>query len=192
MIVTIAVIFVLLMLNAFFVAAEFAIVSAPRSAIDARAARRDPLARLVQKVLKDPRRQDRYIATAQIGITVASLGLGMYGEHKLAEWVLHAVGESTWAVWLVAHGFSSIVAIGILTYFHIVLGEMLPKSMALQAAERIALWLTPPMLWIQWVIFPLVVILNGLGNLLLKPFGISPDSHHADKYYTPEELQFIV
>jgi len=191
-IVTIAIIFVLLMLNAFFVAAEFAIVSAPRSAIDARAEKRDRLARLVQKVLKDPAGQDRYIATAQIGITVASLGLGMYGEHKLADWVLHAVGESTWAVWLVAHGFSSIVAIGILTYFHIVLGEMLPKSMALQSAERLALWLTPPMLWIQWLIYPFVVTLNGLGNLLLKPFGVSHDAHHADQYYTPEELQLIV
>src|SRR5215212_3012130 len=105
MLFTIAVIFVLLMLNAFFVAAEFAIVGAPRSAIDARAARRDPLARLVQGVLKDSRRQDRYVATAQIGITVASLGLGMYGEHKLAEWVLEAIGRSNWAVWLAAHGF---------------------------------------------------------------------------------------
>ncbi len=192
MIVAIAIIFVLLMLNAFFVAAEFAIVSAPRSAIDARAEKRDRLARLVQKVLKDPAGQDRYIATAQIGITVASLGLGMYGEHKLADWVLHAVGESSWALWLVAHGFSSIVAIGILTYFHIVLGEMLPKSMALQSAERLALWLTPPMLWIQWLIYPFVVTLNGLGNLLLKPFGVSHEAHHADQYYTPEELQLIV
>ena len=192
MILTIVVIFVLLMLNAFFVAAEFAIVSAPRSAIDARAERRDRLARLVQRVLKDPTRQDRYIATAQIGITVASLGLGMYGEHKLAEWVLHEVGEARWAAWLVAHGFASIVAIGILTYFHIVVGEMLPKSMALQSAERLALWLTPPMLWIQWLIFPLVVTLNGLGNLLLKPFGVSHDSPQADQYYTSEELQLIV
>jgi len=109
MIVTIAVIAVLLMLNAFFVAAEFAIVSAPRSAIDARAGGHDRLARLVQSVLKQPGRQDRYIATAQIGITVASLGLGMYGEHKLAEWVLHAIGTSNSALWLAAHGFSSAV-----------------------------------------------------------------------------------
>lgn len=191
MILTIAVIFVLLMLNAFFVAAEFAIVGAPRSAIEARAGRGDRLARLVHAVLKEPRRQDRYIATAQIGITVASLGLGMYGEHKLAEWVLTAIGHSGWSVWLAAHGFASAIAIAILTYFHIVLGEMLPKSMALQSAERLALWLTPPMLWIQWLIYPLVVALNGLGNMVLKPFGVTPQAHHADQY-TPEELQLIV
>src|SRR3954451_19089777 len=104
MIVTIAVIAVLLMLNAFFVAAEFAIVSAPRSAIDARASRHDRLARMVQPILRDPRRQDRYIATAQIGITVASLGLGMYGEHKIAERLLETMGHSSSAEWLAAHG----------------------------------------------------------------------------------------
>jgi CBS domain containing-hemolysin-like protein len=146
----------------------------------------------VQGVLKEPSRQDRYIATAQIGITVASLGLGMYGEHKVAEWVLRTIGESTWAVWLAAHGFASAVAIALLTYFHIVLGEMLPKSVALQSAERLALWLTPPMLWIQWILLPFVIALNGLGNLLLKPFGVTPHSHNADQYYTPEELQLIV
>jgi CBS domain containing-hemolysin-like protein len=75
--VAVLIIFALLLVNAFFVAAEFAIVGVPRSAIDARAARNDRLAGLVQGVLNDPRKKDRYIATAQIGITVASLGLGM-------------------------------------------------------------------------------------------------------------------
>jgi len=192
MILTAAIIFVLLLLNAFFVAAEFAIVSAPRSAIDARAARHDRLARLVQSVLKEPRRQDRYIATAQIGITVASLGLGMYGEHKIADRLLETMGHSGWAEWLAAHGAASALAIAVLTYFHIVLGEMLPKSMALQGAESLSLWLTPPMLWIQWLIYPLVIGLNGLGNLLLKPFGVTPQEHTADQYYTPAELQLIV
>jgi CBS domain containing-hemolysin-like protein len=193
--VAVLIIFALLLVNAFFVAAEFAIVGVPPSAIDARAARNDRLARLarlVQGVLSDPRKKDRYIATAQIGITVASLGLGMYGEHVLANWILGIIGQSTSAEWLAAHGFSSVVAISILTYFHIVLGEMLPKSLALQSAERLALWLTPPMLWIQTLIYPFVIALNGIGNALLKPFGIQHEEHATDQYYTPEELQLIV
>jgi CBS domain containing-hemolysin-like protein len=190
--VPVIIIIVLLLVNAFFVVAEFAIVGAPRSAIDARASRNDRLAKLVQGVLDDPRRKDLYIATAQIGITLASLGLGMYGEHVVADWILQAIGESTWALWLAAHGFASIVAVSILTYFHIVVGEMLPKSVALQSAERIALWLTPPMLWIQTLLYPFVIALNGIGNAILRPFGIHHDVDNADQYYTSEELQLIV
>jgi CBS domain containing-hemolysin-like protein len=182
----------LLLVNAFFVAAEFAIVGAPKPAIDARASRGDRLARMVQRVLDDPHRRDLYVATAQIGITVASLGLGMYGEHALADWALEHLGEGAVASWLAAHGFASVVAVALLTYFHIVLGEMLPKSLALQAAEPLALWLTPVMLWTQTLLYPFVVTLNGLGNLVLKPFGITPQAHGAEQYYTPEELQLIV
>jgi CBS domain containing-hemolysin-like protein len=192
MITTLLIIAGLILLNALFVAAEFAIVGAPRAAIDARAARKQPLARLVQSVLRHPRRQDRYIATAQIGITVASLGLGMYGEHVLAEWIREAIGRGTWATWLAAHGIASVLAVAILTYFHIVLGEMVPKSVALQSAERIVLWITPPMLWIQTVLFPLVVTLNALGNLVLKLVGVKRQTQSADHYYTSEELQLIV
>jgi CBS domain containing-hemolysin-like protein len=183
---------VLLLVNAFFVAAEFAIVGVQKTAIDARASRGDRLARIVQRVLEDAHRRDLYVATAQIGITVASLGLGMYGEHVLALWILVRLGGNAWTVWLAAHGFASIAAVAVLTYFHIVLGEMLPKSLALQTAERLALWLTPVMLWTQTILYPFVIALNGLGNLVLKPFGIQPHAHGGDQYYTPEELQLIV
>ena len=183
---------VLLLINAFFVAAEFAIVGVPRSAIDARASRNDRLAKMVQAVLDDPKRKDLYIATAQIGITLASLGLGMYGEHVVADWILEVLGDSTWADWLAAHGFASIAAVSLLTYFHIVIGEMLPKSLALQSAERIALWLTPPMLWIQTLLYPFVITLNNAANAILRPFGIHHDASSADQYYTSEELQLIV
>ena len=183
---------VLILLNALFVAAEFAIVGAPRAAIDARAAKGQPLARLVQGILRNPRRQDRYIATAQIGITVASLGLGMYGEHVLAHWILGRLGGGTVATWLAAHGFASVAAVAILTYFHVVVGEMIPKSLALQSAERMALGVTPIMLWIQTLLLPVVVTLNGLGNIVLRLLGINRQEHNQDQYYTSEELQLVV
>src|SRR5437764_15489322 len=99
--IAILIIVALLLVNGFFVAAEFAIVGAPRAAIDARAARKDRLARLVRGVLRDRQRQGRYIATAQIGVTVASLGLGMYGEHAVAPAIVVVLGGSGWAAWLI-------------------------------------------------------------------------------------------
>jgi magnesium and cobalt exporter, CNNM family len=192
MLTALVLIIVLILANAFFVAAEFAIVGAPRAAIDARAAQGDRLARMVQAVLRHPQKQDRYIATAQIGITVASLGLGMTGEIALAKWILDILGRAPWVEWLAAHGFASVVAIAILTYFHIVLGEMVPKSVALQSAERMSLWITPPMLWIETVLYPFVVTLNSLGNATLKLLGVNRQAQNADQYYTSEELQLIV
>ena len=188
----VAIITALIVLNGLFVAAEFAIVGAPRAAIDARAGRGDRLARLVQSVLRDPQKQDRYIATAQLGITLASLGLGMYGEHVVAEALFHWLGGSGLPAWIASHGFASFLAIGILTYFHIVVGEMVPKSLALQKAERLVLWITPPMLWIKNMLYPLVVVLNGLGNRVLKIFGVDRQIQTTERFYTPEELQLIV
>jgi CBS domain containing-hemolysin-like protein len=182
----------LILLNGVFVAAEFAIVGAPRAAIDARAARGNRLALAVQAILRDPKRQDRYIATAQLGITVASLGLGMYGEHVLADWIYESLGHAGAPAFLVSHGLASVVAIAILTYFHIVVGEMIPKSLALQQAERMALWITPPMLWLKTLVFPLVVGLNNVGNAVLKAFGVNRLVQTQEQYYTPEELQLIV
>jgi CBS domain containing-hemolysin-like protein len=182
----------LILLNGLFVAAEFAIVGAPRAAIDARAAAGHRLAMMVQRVLHDPRRQDRYIATAQLGITVASLGLGMYGEHVLADGLYHWFATPGMPAWLASHGLASVVAIAILTYFHIVVGEMVPKSLALQQAERMALWITPPMLWILTLLFPIVVALNGIGNAILRVFGVDRQKQTLDQYYTSEELQLVV
>jgi CBS domain containing-hemolysin-like protein len=187
-----AIITALILLNGVFVAAEFAIVGAPRSAIDARASQGDRLARLVQSVLHDPQKQDRYIATAQLGITLASLGLGMYGEHVLADGIYNALGSSGAPAWLLSHGVASVIAVVILTYLHIVVGEMVPKSVALQHAEQLACWITAPMLWIKNILFPFVVTLNGLGNLLLKSLGVNRQVQNSDQYYTPEELQLIV
>ncbi|HEV3485388.1 MAG TPA: hemolysin family protein, partial [Vicinamibacterales bacterium] len=182
----------LIILNGLFVAAEFAIVGAPRAAIEARAAAGNPLARAVRRVLRNPQLQDRYIATAQLGITVASLGLGMYGEHVLADWLYERASHASLPAWLLSHAVASVVAVVILTFFHIVIGEMVPKSLALQHAERMALWVTPPMLWTKNLLFPFVVALNGLGNLLLRAVGVNRQTQTGEQYYTPEELQLIV
>jgi CBS domain containing-hemolysin-like protein len=182
----------LILVNGLFVAAEFAIVGAPRPAIDAKAARGHRLARAVQAVLRDPRRQDRYIATAQLGITAASLGLGMYGEHAVAHGIERALAAAGLPAALPPGAIASVLAVTILTYFHIVLGEMVPKSLALQYADRMALWITPPMLWTKNLLFPIVVTLNGLGNLVLKGMGVNRFRQTVEQYYTPEELQLIV
>ena len=76
-----------------------------------------------------------------------------------------------------------------LTYFHIVVGEMVPKSLALQRAETMALWITPPMLWTKNLLYPFVVGLNGLGNLTLRVMGVQRQVSHAEQYYSPEELR---
>ena len=183
---------VLILLNGVFVAAEFAIVGAPRAAIDRKAQDGNRLAQLVQRVLDDPKQQDRYIATAQLGITVASLGLGMYGEHVLADALFAILGGYGLPRWLASHGIASTLAVAILTYFHIVVGEMVPKSLALQYAETLALWITPPMLWIRNALFPFVLALNGIGNRVLKVVGVNRQAQNADQYYTAEELQLIV
>jgi CBS domain containing-hemolysin-like protein len=116
----------------------------------------------------------------------------MYGEHVLAESIYHWIDGTGLPAWLASHTFASITAVAILTYFHIVVGEMVPKSLALQRAETMALWITPPMLWTKNLLFPAIVALNGLGNLTLRLMGVRRQVSHAERYYTPEELQIIV
>src|SRR5690554_4671237 len=127
--ITALIIILLIVLNGLFVTAEFAIVGAPRAAIDRLASQSNRTALRVQRVLRDPKLQDRYIATAQLGITFASLGLGMYGEHALAEWLYGRLDDMGSGRWFASHAIASVVAVAFLTYFHIVLGEMVPKSL---------------------------------------------------------------
>ena len=144
------------------------------------------------RILDNPRRQDRYIATTQIGITVASLGLGMYGEHWLAGQIATLLEPLGTAQWVTAHTVASVIAIAILTYLHIVIGEMVPKALALQSAQRTALYVSPLIEILERALLPLVVPLNGIANGLLALLGVKRQAVEGERYHTPEELQFIV
>lgn len=124
---------------------------------------------------------------------MASLGLGMYGEHVLAEWIaLRLEPYQLTFPWLAAHAVASVIAVSVLTYLHIVIGEMVPKALALQSAERTVLYVTPPILVMEMAIFPLVVALNGIGNSLLRLIGVRRSDTGQERYHTTEELQFII
>ena len=187
----IGLILLLVVANGLFVAAEFAIVGAPRSSIEHQASQGSLLAERVLRILEDSKRKDRFIATTQIGISVASLGLGMYGEHVLAEWF------AAWLAplegrWIAAHALASVIAVAILTYLHIVIGEMVPKAIALQRPDRAVLYISPVILAVEKALYPLVVGLHAIGNGLLRLIGIRRHEGDAERYHTTEELQYII
>ncbi|HMN28345.1 MAG TPA: CNNM domain-containing protein [Caldilineaceae bacterium] len=129
----------LLLVNAFFVAAEFALAAAPETRISRLAEGGSAQAGRLLFIVRNSQAFNRYISTAQIGITIASLGLGMYGEHAIAGWLIGPLEE--WGIFgsVAAHTFATVLAVIALTYLHVVIGEMVPKSIALAAPDRTAL-----------------------------------------------------
>jgi CBS domain containing-hemolysin-like protein len=182
----------LLLANALFVAAEFAIVGATRSSVEHQARGGDRMARRLLRVLTSPAVQDRYIATAQLGITLASLGLGMYGEHTLAVLIEARLPLGGWAGVVSSHAAASVLAIAMLTYLHIFIGEMVPKAIALSFAERTARFVHVPMQVTLISLYPFVVALNAIGNACLRLLGVRRQGNTGEQVYTPEELQIIV
>jgi CBS domain containing-hemolysin-like protein len=190
--VPVLVILLLILANALFVAAEFAIVGASRAHVEHEASEGSRLAQRVMRILDSPQRQDRYIATTQLGISAASLGLGMYGEHELAAWIEPSLGRFEQYRWFAAHTAASIAAVSVLTYFHIVLGEVVPKALALQAAQRVVLYVSPIIEALEILFSPFVSALNAIGNALLALAGVRRQGNAGERYHTSEELRFIV
>lgn len=183
---------IFLVINALYVAAEFALVGAPKAAIEHRAGQGDRMAQRLSRLMESSQEQDRYIATAQIGITVASLGLGMFGEHGLADWLTPRLAWMGEYRFITAHSVASVIAIATLTCGHIVIGEMLPKSLSLQHTERAARWLYWPMR-LSWIaMYPFVLTFNTIADACLRLIGIRRSAQTDDQLHTPEELRLIV
>lgn len=189
--VLLAVLSALLALNALYVAAEFAAISVPRPVLEVQAEAGEGWARRLLDLVATPERQDRFIAVAQVGITLSSLGLGMYGEHSLAaalEPYLHGLGGLSGVA---AHGVASAIALAFLTFWHIVLGEMIPKSLALLHPLATARTLMVPMQVSAFLMAPLVWVLNGTGSFVLRLLG-QPVSQNSPLVYSNEELEMLV
>jgi CBS domain containing-hemolysin-like protein len=186
---TVAILVALLLLatNAFFVGAEFALISARRDRLEPMAARGVHRARAV---IQAGENLSLMMAAAQLGITICSLGLGALGEPVVArqlEWLVGPLGVPD----AVLHTVSFVVALGIVTVAHILLGEMVPKNIAIAGPERTALWMVPPLVAWMRLVRPVIVGLNWIANHVLRAFGVQPRDE-LDSAYSPDELANLI
>src|SRR3954462_5925120 len=180
---------VLVLANAFFVSAEFALVRSRRTRLDELARAGDGKARLARRAGQS---LDRYISATQLGITLASLGLGWIGEPALASLIR---GGFRWlpvaAEAIATHATASIVAFIIITVLHIILGELVPKALALLYPEQVSRWVAAPLMGFAWVMSLPITILNGSSNRLLRLMRINPPGE-TERLHSPEELRMLV
>jgi len=184
-----AAVLALVFANGFFVAAEFAIVTVRKTRIDQLIAEGHTRARAVRRAISDP---DSYIAATQLGITMASLGLGWIGEPALADLVRPGItflptriAEAT------AHSISVAIAFAIVTALHITLGELAPKTIALERSEATALLVVKPTELFMRGFWPFIRLLNGMGRAVVRGIGLRGSGGHA-MVHSEEELKMLV
>lgn len=183
----ILVICILIAINGMFVAAEFALVGARRSRLQTLAASGNSAARWLVKLFDREGGKDSYIAIAQLGITLASIGLGMYGEPAVAAWLYPGL-ENAGLSYDQAHIIGFVIALGGITYLHVVFGEMIPKALALQVPEQISLSVNPVMRLFGFAFRPMVFVLNQTAFGLMRILGI-PDPGKGAMLYSSKELE---
>jgi CBS domain containing-hemolysin-like protein len=184
----VAVVF-LVLLNGFFVAAEFSLVSVRQTRVIELVEQGNVSAKDVQKALENP---DRVIAATQLGITLASLGLGWIGEPALSHFIEPVV--ELFPIDFqpgISHSLSAGLAFAIITFLHVVVGELAPKSIALQNPEGTSLAVARPTLWSERLFKPFIWVLNGTGNALLRVIGVQPASGH-ELVHSVAELKMLV
>jgi CBS domain containing-hemolysin-like protein len=178
----------LVLLNGFFVAAEFALVKVRPTQIEPHEARGDPRAKAARYLVTHV---DRFLSATQLGITLASLGLGWVGEPAFAYLIRPLVLRLPGMTEQLLHSISLAFAFATITTLHIVIGEIAPKSLAIRKAERVAMWLAIPLVVFYRVTYPMVWLLDRSANLLLRLFGIQPLSEgHA--VHSEAELRLLL
>jgi CBS domain containing-hemolysin-like protein len=178
----------LVLLNGFFVAAEFSLVKLRSTRVKAIAKTLGWRGRMLAKVHVD---LDSYLSACQLGITLASLGLGWVGEPAFAallEPFLLSLGIVSQKL---IHGIAFFFAFFTISYLHIVIGELVPKSLAIRMAERVGLWTAPALYGFYWLMFPAIWVLNQSSNFVIKALGVQSKSGH-DASYSSEELKLIL
>ena len=180
----------LLLVNALYVAAEFAAVSVRRSRLHQLAENGNTFAAWLLPIVESPAALDRYIAACQIGITISSLVLGAYAQATLAVWLTPYFAELGGLRDVVARSTSAIVVLLSLTVAQVVFAELIPKSLALQYPTQTSLYTLLPMLASQWVYRPFTKWLNGSGILILRLLGAPHQTHRH--IHSPEEIELLI
>jgi len=179
----------LVALNGFFVAAEFSLVAIRRTKVEELVRKNIRGARAVEEATAN---LDRSIAATQLGITLASIALGWIGERALAGLMepLFAWMPGIWAG-VTAHGSAVAVAFTAITFMHVVFGELVPKTVALQSVDRTSLWVAKPLLVFYQLTWPLIALMNGAGNWIVRQIGFRP-AHGAELMHSVEELALLI
>src|SRR5919109_5393771 len=188
--VAILIVAVLILINALYVAAEFAAVSVRRSRIQQLAADGNPLAAWLLPVLQSPASLDRYIAACQIGITLSSLVLGAYAQSTFAVWLTPYFASLGGFQALAAQSTSAAVVLLILTVGQVIFAELVPKSLALQYPTHTAMYTLFAMVPSLWIYRPFIKWLNGTGLLLLRLLGAPQHGHRH--IHSPEEIELLI
>ena len=185
-ILNIALLIILIALTAFFVASEFAVVKIRTSRVDQLVAEGNKKAVLAKKVVSD---LDYYLSACQLGITVTALGLGALGKPTV-ERLLYPVFNYLDVPASISSIASYAIAFILVTFLHVVVGEMAPKTLAIQFSEKLTLMLSPSLYWFGKVMYPFIWALNGASRVLLRGFGVKPAEH--DQAYSEDEIRIIM
>jgi CBS domain containing-hemolysin-like protein len=181
----------LILVTALYVAAEFAAVSVRHGQIRSLAQEGNAIARRLLPTLEDPHRLDRYIATCQIGITLSSLVLGAFGQATLALDLADFLQRRAGMQSVGAHSAAALAVLVMLTAAGVIFGELVPKSLALQFPDRVALVTYLPNHWSEIAFKPFLVVLNGSGWFILRSMGLSQGAGHRH-IHSPEEIEMLI